>query len=270
MKGRTGLFAYQSAPCPSVRLDPAFVWLLSAAFVTSECVFGAPADACMKLPSFYRCRRAPLNQLILYDIAPLQGFFLPLCPTLCFSIFTCTASPSVRTRVHSIGSMYTGAEIGRAGLLPPGFIFSAVSKCGWPVSRVLSRAAPRGNTEMAIHLGPRSPTASCGLPGQRAGGGPGLDALSSLSDLAPGGACHAAPVAGGAVGSYPAVSPLPEVQLALNPGGLFSVALSLRFGVSPFPRRALPGTVPPWSPDFPRGLIRRRGRAAIRPSATFT
>ncbi len=63
---------------------------------------------------------------------------------------------------------------------------------------------------MAIHLGPRSPAASCGLPGQRTGGGPGLGALSSLSDLAPGGACRAAPVAGGAVGSYPTVSPLPE------------------------------------------------------------
>ncbi len=39
---------------------------------------------------------------------------------------------------------------------------------------------------------------------------PRAHALSSLSDLAPGGACRAAPVAGGAVGSYPTVSPLPE------------------------------------------------------------
>src|SRR5580658_5593154 len=30
------------------------------------------------------------------------------------------------------------------------------------------------------------------------------------------------------------------------------------------PRRALPGTVPPWSPDFP--LPARRRRAAVRPS----
>ena len=63
---------------------------------------------------------------------------------------------------------------------------------------------------MTIHLGPRLPTASCDLPGQRAGGGPGLRALSSLSDLAPGGACRAAPVTGGAVSSYLAVSPLPK------------------------------------------------------------
>jgi hypothetical protein len=40
-------------------------------------------------------------------------------------------------------------------------------------------------------------------------------ALSSLSDLAPGGACRATPVAGGAVGSYPTVSPLPERTLAV-------------------------------------------------------
>ena len=32
------------------------------------------------------------------------------------------------------------------------------------------------------------------------------------------------------------------------------------------PRRALPGTVPPWSPDFPPSAQRRR--AAIRPSGT--
>ena len=32
------------------------------------------------------------------------------------------------------------------------------------------------------------------------------------------------------------------------------------------PRRALPGTVPPWSPDFPPSAERTRRRAAIRPS----
>jgi len=32
------------------------------------------------------------------------------------------------------------------------------------------------------------------------------------------------------------------------------------------PRRALPGTVPPWSPDFPPSA--RRRKAAIRPSGT--
>ena len=86
--------------------------------------------------------------------------------------------------------------------------------CGWPVSRVLSRSARKDGAGMAIHLGPRLPAASRGLPGQRAKGCPGLSTLSSLSDLAPGGACRAAPVAGDAVGSYPTVSPLPEGLLA--------------------------------------------------------
>jgi len=61
----------------------------------------------------------------------------------------------------------------------------------------------------------------------------------SLFDLAPGGACRAAPVAGGAVGSYPTVSPLPGEGLT-PPGGLFSVALSLGFGVSPSPAGGYP------------------------------
>ena len=56
---------------------------------------------------------------------------------------------------------------------------------------------------------------------------------SSLSDLAPGGACRAAPVAGGAVSSYLTVSPLP----AQAPAVWFSVALSLKFeaGAPPSP-----------------------------------
>jgi len=43
-----------------------------------------------------------------------------------------------------------------------------------------------------------------------------------LFGIAPGGACRAAPVASGAVGSYPTVSSLPCMH-----GGLFSVALSV-------------------------------------------
>ncbi len=43
-----------------------------------------------------------------------------------------------------------------------------------------------------------------------------------LFGIAPGGACHAGPVARPAVGSYPTVSPLPS-----SLGGLFSVTLSL-------------------------------------------
>ena len=44
VKGRTGLSAIQSAPCPSVRLDLAFfLEFVSRPFVTSVCVSGAPA-----------------------------------------------------------------------------------------------------------------------------------------------------------------------------------------------------------------------------------
>ena len=47
---------------------------------------------------------------------------------------------------------------------------------------------------------------------------------SSLFGLAPSGACHAVPVTGPAVGSYPTLSPVPAAEAA---GGLLSVALSL-------------------------------------------
>ena len=50
----------------------------------------------------------------------------------------------------------------------------------------------------------------------------GFPRAPSLFGLAPGGVCHAAPVAGRAVGSYPTLSPLPQLR-----GGLLSVALSL-------------------------------------------
>ena len=52
----------------------------------------------------------------------------------------------------------------------------------------------------------------------------------SLFGLAPGGVCHAAPVASRAVGSYPTLSPLPRLNPTFarrNHGGLLSVALSL-------------------------------------------
>src|SRR6185436_15696664 len=70
-----------------------------------------------------------------------------------------------------------------------------------------------------------------------------------LFGLAPTGGYRAAAVAGGAVGSYPTVSPLPN---GCPVGGLFSVALSVAF------RR--PGVT--WqstrrSSDFPRSTLRR-------------
>ena len=78
-----------------------------------------------------------------------------------------------------------------------------------------------------------------------------------LFGLAPGGVCHAAPVAGRAVRSYRTLSP----SRRRSGRDLLSVALSLTRQAG---RRALPGTVVPWSPDFPRP--RQSGDAAARPS----
>jgi len=130
---------------------------------------------------------------------------------------------------------------------------------------------------MTIHLGRMSPCASRDQPGRRAGNTP-CPALRpgapSLFGLAPGGACRATPVARGAVRSCRTLSPLPgrsprprraptrTRRRTGQPGGLLSVALSLRFApahpraeecAGDFPRRALPGTLFPWSPDFPPG-----------------
>src|SRR5581483_8554819 len=66
--------------------------------------------------------------------------------------------------------------------------------------------------------------------------------------LAPGGACHAVPVAGSAVGSYPTLSPLPASPRAA--GGLLSVALSLGSPPAGVTRRLLavePGLSSPFA-----------------------
>src|SRR6266481_7450979 len=71
--------------------------------------------------------------------------------------------------------------------------------------------------------------------------------LPLLLGLAPGGVFPAAAVAGGAVRSYRTVSPLPPARHAGNGPAVYF----LRHFPWGRPRRALPGTVPPWSPDFP-------------------
>ena len=110
---------------------------------------------------------------------------------------------------------------------------------------------------MAIRLGPPSPTGSGSQPGPLGREKPwGRSPARSLFGLAPGGACHAADVAAGAVGSYPTVSPLPAGRSRRAVSSLW------RFP-SGHPGRALPAAISPWSPDFPRPLR----AAAIRPSA---
>jgi len=135
---------------------------------------------------------------------------------------------------------------------------------GWPVSRILSRrpvfrrsplddhssAAP---VARAVKLPTRASRADASLrryPGLRRD----RSRARPLFGIAPGGACHAVPVARSAVGSYPTVSPSP-----LRTGAVSSL---WRFPWG-CPRRALPGTLASWSPDFPRGLR----PAVIQPSA---
>jgi hypothetical protein len=72
------------------------------------------------------------------------------------------------------------------------------------------------------------------------------ESMPPLFGFAPGGACHAAPVAGRAVRSYRTFSPLPADGVA----PVQAVRSLWRFPWG-HPRRTLSGTVSPWSPDFP-------------------
>ena len=108
----------------------------------------------------------------------------------------------------------------------------------------------------------RAPHATYPSGGAKARPAPGnAGCLPLLLGLAPGGVFPAAAVAGGAVRSYRTISPLPP---AGYPRDRLAVCFLWHFPWG-CPRRALPGTVPPWSPDFP--LPARQRRAAIRPSA---
>ena len=101
---------------------------------------------------------------------------------------------------------------------------------------------------MTIHLGRPSPDASCDLPGRSAKTCLAVRRsanLSSLYGLAPGGVYNASSVAGAAVRSYRTLSPLPTDDKRAS-----AVYFLLHFPWGR-PRRALPGTVFPWSPDFP-------------------
>ena len=84
----------------------------------------------------------------------------------------------------------------------------------------------------------------------------------SLFGIAPGGACLASPVARPAVGSYPTVSPLPACNIGY-PIRTQAVYFLWRFPWG-YPRRALPGTIALWSPDFPRDCYQPRDHPAFR------
>ncbi len=103
-----------------------------------------------------------------------------------------------------------------------------------------------------IPLGLASPQASSGLP--EGNGRATLNAF--LFGFAPRGVFTAVPVTRNAVGSYPAISPLPvkasilkasiSFPEAMATGGIFSVALSVGLLLPAVSRHAAL-----WSPDFP-------------------
>ncbi len=100
------------------------------------------------------------------------------------------------------------------------------------MARRLVRSAGRdghsSGTHVAMRLARPTRTAGWKLPRR-------LPSAPLLFGLAPGGVCHAASVAGRAVGSYPTFSPLPRRRFGRpfqgrpkgRRGGLLSVALSL-------------------------------------------
>jgi len=102
---------------------------------------------------------------------------------------------------------------------------------------------------MAIRLGRPLPDASRDLPEGRCGYSPVAQSHQPfLFGLAPGGVYPAVPVAEDAVRSYRTLSPLPTDR-DINFGAQ-AVCFLWHFPWSR-PRRELPGTVFPWSPDFP-------------------
>src|SRR5215475_3875876 len=110
------------------------------------------------------------------------------------------------------------------------------------------------------------PTRAAAAETRLAGAGPeGPVGRPPLCGLAPGGVCHAAPVSGSAVRSYRTLSPLPPV---LRRGA--TAVCSLWHFPWGRPRRVLPGTVFPWSPDFPPPSKLGSGHpAASRPLLTW-
>lgn len=111
----------------------------------------------------------------------------------------------------------------------------------------LGRTLPHGSSCQPGPLGLKRP---CGDISEEI-----MPRAGSLFGIAPGGACHAGPVASPPVGSYPTVSPLPPRRAAV---------CSLWRYPSGCPARALPGTDASASPDFPlRRSTRRSGRPAL-------
>ena len=136
----------------------------------------------------------------------------------------------------------------------------------WPVSRVLSPAPyPCGRRSGDGHSSGTTVARRLARPTRAAGGNARRPMVSHgagppLFGLAPGGVCRATTVTGRAVRSYRTLSPLPGIRRTEARAVCF--LLHCPWGR---PRRALPGTVFPWSPDFPprRAEARQSGHPAI-------
>jgi len=108
----------------------------------------------------------------------------------------------------------------------------------------LDRPLLDGSRDLPGHLGPSMVLPSC-------------EGATSLFGLAPGGACHAVPVAGSAVRSYRTLSPLPEPKFR-------------RFALcGAIPRVTPGGRYPPPYRSGARTFLDPRKRTAIaRPSGS--
>ena len=131
----------------------------------------------------------------------------------------------------------------------PGSVRGAAGAAGWPFLWDACRQAPRA-------------TDPDDRPGNRPA--PRRAGPSSLLGLAPGGVCRAAAVAGDAVRSYRTLSPSTRRPASPRPRRADCSLWHFPWGR---PRRALPGTVFPWSPDFPppRSPRERPSGRLIRP-----
>lgn len=129
------------------------------------------------------------------------------------------------------------------GLAAPGRPFLCDARCRTPDAT--HPGGKRGNAP-----------AACRSPGFR---------RPPLFGLAPGGVCRAAAVAGARGALLPHRFTLASRPDGADPGGVMAVC-SLWHCPWGCPRRALPGTVFPWSPDFPHPATFRQLRgAAVQP-----
>jgi len=122
---------------------------------------------------------------------------------------------------------------------------------------------------MAIPLGRPSPSASCDRPERRREGLPGIpangDACRSYLVLLPVGFSLPPPLPAARCALTAPFHPcLPHRPIEDSAGLAVCFLWHFPWGR---PRRALPGTVPPWSPDFPpsaQGGERPSGRLALQ------